>query len=503
MDREGQLEADQVGVLHRAERGEPWAEAVLDHGVDRLRVADPFVDELEGFAPERVLEPVADEAGLVEADPDRDLADRGEKVEGALDRVVFGALAADHFDQRHQVGRVPPVGPDGAAGVLNAGEDLGRADRRGVRGEDGAGGGDRVEAGEDLPLQSQVLGRGLEDEARAGERALGTSLEADAGQGLGVGAHRLEGTGDPLRSRGKGLGDRVVDGDLVARRGEAGGDPRAHQAAADDGHGDGSLGRAQARRAALLHRATQYTTAEEPPFCIYLLATAEALGKRRCPQNPGTARRIEMAKVEKVLVVGAGIGGLAAAAALGQRGAEVDLIEIKPDSTVYGVGINQPANSLRALDKIGVLEQILDVGVTYDGYTFNDYKGKEIVAITSQLGDERVPPNCALPRRELSRILIGAAEGAGAKIRYGTSIEDLDDRGDGVSVTFNDGSSADYDLVVGFDGIKSPLRARLFGDEYPPVYSGHVVWRLTVPRPAHSIAPTSSSRPARRAATSR
>ncbi len=89
-----------------------------------------------------------------------------------------------------------------------------------------------------------------------------------------------------------------------------------------------------------------------------------------------------MAKVENVLVVGAGIGGLAAAAALGQRGVNVDVVEIKPDSTVYGVGINQPANSLRALDRIGVLEQILEVGVVYDGYTFNDYKGNEIVAIT-------------------------------------------------------------------------------------------------------------------------
>jgi 2-polyprenyl-6-methoxyphenol hydroxylase-like FAD-dependent oxidoreductase len=190
-----------------------------------------------------------------------------------------------------------------------------------------------------------------------------------------------------------------------------------------------------------------------------------------------------MAKVENVLVVGAGIGGLAAAAALGQRGVNVDMVEIKPDSTVYGVGINQPANSLRALDKIGVLDQILAVGVPYDGYTFNDYKGNRIVAIKSQLGDERIPPNCALPRRELSRILIGAAEGAGATIRYGTTVAELDDHGDGVSVTFSDGSTGDYDLVVGFDGIKSPIRKKLFGDAYEPVYSGHVVWRLTVPRP--------------------
>ena len=190
-----------------------------------------------------------------------------------------------------------------------------------------------------------------------------------------------------------------------------------------------------------------------------------------------------MAKVENVLVVGAGIGGLAAAAAIGQRGANVDVVEIKPDSAVYGVGINQPANSLRALEKIGVLEEILDIGVVFDRWTFYDYKAELIVDVPSGLGGEDVPPNCALPRRELSRILIGAAESAGAGIRYGTTVADLDDDGERVEVELSDGSRGSYDLVVAFDGIKSEMRRRLFGDGYEPVYSGHVVWRVTVPRP--------------------
>ena len=190
-----------------------------------------------------------------------------------------------------------------------------------------------------------------------------------------------------------------------------------------------------------------------------------------------------MAKVENVLVVGAGIGGLAAAAAIGQRGANVDVVEIKPDSAVYGVGINQPANSLRALEKIGVLEEILDIGVVFDRWTFYDYKAELIVDVPSGLGGEDVPPNCALPRRELSRILIGAAESAGAGIRYGTTVADLDDDGERVEVELSDGHRGSYDLVVAFDGIKSEMRRRLFGDGYEPVYSGHVVWRVTVPRP--------------------
>ena len=52
----------------------------------------------------------------------------------------------------------------------------------------------------------------------------------------------------------------------------------------------------------------------------------------------------------KVLVVGAGIGGLGAAIALRERGFAVDVVEIKPELSVYGVGINQPANHRRWLD---------------------------------------------------------------------------------------------------------------------------------------------------------
>jgi 2-polyprenyl-6-methoxyphenol hydroxylase-like FAD-dependent oxidoreductase len=195
-----------------------------------------------------------------------------------------------------------------------------------------------------------------------------------------------------------------------------------------------------------------------------------------------------MANVDKVLIVGAGIGGLAAAAALGQRGVETEIVEIKPDATVYGVGINQPANSLRALDRIGVLQEILEIGVVFDRWTFHDYKGELIVDVVSGLGGNGVPPNCALPRRSLHKILIGASERAGATVRYGTTVADLEQADDRVEVTFSDGDRRSYDLVAAFDGIKSPMRQRLFGEGYDPVYSGHVVWRVTVPRPPEAKA---------------
>jgi 2-polyprenyl-6-methoxyphenol hydroxylase-like FAD-dependent oxidoreductase len=190
-----------------------------------------------------------------------------------------------------------------------------------------------------------------------------------------------------------------------------------------------------------------------------------------------------MDDIRKVLVIGAGIGGLGAGAALASRGVEVEIVEIKPEANVYGVGINQPANSLRALKALGVLDQVRDVGYEWDTTKFHDHRGELVVAVPSQLGGDDVPSNTGLTRRDLHDILIGAAERAGAKITYATTVDEVSDNG-AAQVRLSDGREEEYDLVVAFDGINSAQRKRLFGDEYEPVYTGYGVWRVTVPRPA-------------------
>ncbi|MER7453442.1 FAD-dependent monooxygenase [Nocardia beijingensis] len=185
---------------------------------------------------------------------------------------------------------------------------------------------------------------------------------------------------------------------------------------------------------------------------------------------------------QKVLVVGAGIGGLGTAALLGQRGVQVEIIEARPDSSVLGVGINQPANSLRALAKMGVLDECLRVGYSHSGNTFFDWHGNLIVDCPSRLGGQGVPPNSSLPRAELKRILLRAAEEARAKIRYGVTVQHLTDEGELVLVRTSDGSSDSYDLVIGCDGAKSTMRELVAGPGHDPVFSGYGVWRKTMPR---------------------
>jgi 2-polyprenyl-6-methoxyphenol hydroxylase-like FAD-dependent oxidoreductase len=187
--------------------------------------------------------------------------------------------------------------------------------------------------------------------------------------------------------------------------------------------------------------------------------------------------------VSRVLIIGGGIGGLTAATAFAQRGVEVDVLEIKPDFGIRGVGLGQPANALRALRAIGVLDECLAAGFQFDRLRLCDYNGDLVVEHRFRLGGPGLPAMNALPRIDLHRILIGAATRAGATIRLGATVAATQPEGKQVGVVFSDGPSQRYDLVVGFDGNGSSTRRWLFGDAYEPEPYGYGAWRVIVDRP--------------------
>jgi 2-polyprenyl-6-methoxyphenol hydroxylase-like FAD-dependent oxidoreductase len=190
-----------------------------------------------------------------------------------------------------------------------------------------------------------------------------------------------------------------------------------------------------------------------------------------------------MSDIRRVLIVGGGVGGLTAATAFAQRGVDVVLIEKRPAFDVPGVGLGQPANALRIYDALGVLPEVLDSGFIYDHMSIFDPQRRLIVRHDFLLGDSKIPAVCALSRLRLHEILLAAAEKAGAEVRLGLTVSKIEERGDKAAVQFSDGSADVFDLVAGFDGIRSDMRRHLFGTAFVPRPSGYGAWRVQVPRP--------------------
>jgi 2-polyprenyl-6-methoxyphenol hydroxylase-like FAD-dependent oxidoreductase len=190
-----------------------------------------------------------------------------------------------------------------------------------------------------------------------------------------------------------------------------------------------------------------------------------------------------MSTANKVLIVGGGIGGLCAAIALRRQGIEVDLIELKTEWTVYGVGIIQQSNVVREMAKLGVLDGYLDAAYAFEDVSINTTAGQQLVRIPGQrLAGPEYPANVGISRLALHKVLSETTVELGCHVRLGLSVESLKQDADGVDVLFTDGSRARYALVVGADGVYSKVRGLLFGDKYQPRFTGQSVWRYNFPR---------------------
>jgi 2-polyprenyl-6-methoxyphenol hydroxylase-like FAD-dependent oxidoreductase len=187
---------------------------------------------------------------------------------------------------------------------------------------------------------------------------------------------------------------------------------------------------------------------------------------------------------KRVLVVGGGIGGLSTTIAMTARGLAVDVVELNPNWDVYGVGILQPGNAIRALDQLGLAQQAIAAGFAMDGDRFHLADGTLLADNEHPrlLGPE-YPGLNGITRPRLHEILTGAVKRSGADVKLGVTVDALEQGDEGVTVTLTDGSSATYDLVVGADGINSLIRARVFPEAPAPEYTGQVVWRYNLRRP--------------------
>ena len=191
-------------------------------------------------------------------------------------------------------------------------------------------------------------------------------------------------------------------------------------------------------------------------------------------------------QVTSALIVGGGIGGLTAAVALRKKGIAVDIIERDPKWSVYGVGIIQQLNVVRAMGELDLLDLYLSKAHGFDQTTIFVGPGgvQDAQFSTPRLAGPDYPSNAGIKRSDLQEVLGEGAKKSGANVRLGLTVTEMNDDGEGVDVTFSDGSTGRYDIVIGADGLFSQIRGMILPDAPAPNYTGQWVWRYNLPRPA-------------------
>ena len=179
----------------------------------------------------------------------------------------------------------------------------------------------------------------------------------------------------------------------------------------------------------------------------------------------------------RILVVGAGLAGLALARALGRAGFAPELIEREAGWEAAGTGMYLPANGVRALGALGLEEAVAARAAPITHQRLLDHHGRLLAEIDLDRLWGDVGACLALPRADLHQVLRD-----GVAVRMGRTIASLAQLDGPVEVTFDDGDQDSYDLVVGADGLHSSIR-RLAVDDRPPVPVGQHSWRFLAPCP--------------------
>lgn len=187
--------------------------------------------------------------------------------------------------------------------------------------------------------------------------------------------------------------------------------------------------------------------------------------------------------MQRAIIAGGGIAGMAAALALARDGWQVTLCEAAPAPAEIGAGLQMSPNATMVLRWLGVLDAVAacafqpSAAVLRDGRTGTQiYHAPLGRSAESRWG----APYLHVHRADLLAELTDAARAAGAEIRGGARALGYVLRPEGPALKLDGSETLAGDLVIGADGIRSVLRAQINGPEAPD-FSGQVAWRGTIP----------------------
>jgi 2-polyprenyl-6-methoxyphenol hydroxylase-like FAD-dependent oxidoreductase len=181
----------------------------------------------------------------------------------------------------------------------------------------------------------------------------------------------------------------------------------------------------------------------------------------------------------KVLIVGGGISGFTAGIALRANDIDVEVYESAAQQRPAGTALGLASNAIKVLRALGIDLVAGECGQALECFELRTAGGRlirslPVRAITAELGD----PIVSIHRNDVMRTLQKAA--GDLSVRYGAEVVDFEVGESGVSVTCVDGRTTHADVLIGADGIRSVVRAKLTG-EVRPVEYGYVCWLATTP----------------------
>jgi 6-hydroxynicotinate 3-monooxygenase len=182
-----------------------------------------------------------------------------------------------------------------------------------------------------------------------------------------------------------------------------------------------------------------------------------------------------------VAVVGAGMGGLTAAATLRRVGIDAQVYEQAPKFTRLGAGIQQSPNSIRVLQELGLDKRLRELAFQPPSMRYRDSVTGELLwerFLGEEFEQRYGAPHLLLHRGDLHMAL--ATLVPDDVIHLGKKLVDFESGSAGVTLRFADGTSAQADAMVAADGVHSLVRDRMLGPEKPH-FTGRVAYRTTFP----------------------
>lgn len=185
-----------------------------------------------------------------------------------------------------------------------------------------------------------------------------------------------------------------------------------------------------------------------------------------------------MAQSLKIIIVGAGIGGLACAISLRRQGLDVVVLERTEKLTTIGAGIHIPPNASRIWAEYELLDQLKKYSVISQETKIRRWEDGKLLctrSIVEQLDLQW--PWLIIHRADYQRVLLEEAKRLGVHIRLGTDVQDVDF--EKTKVVSKIGEEFSADVVIGADGLWSTLRTHILGRESPPKETGDMAYRGT------------------------